>query len=135
MLFFFSFLVLLFYFIYGKNEEYLFTIFHTNDSFYLTLSFILLCVVHGRIDGHRESEILDLKISDYYNFLTHMKANAKKNEIVLAFDSGDLAQGSGLSDATVPYGSFLFEMFKELPIDAQTIGKTFIFMIIGLRKS
>jgi 2',3'-cyclic-nucleotide 2'-phosphodiesterase (5'-nucleotidase family) len=81
-----------------------------------------MCIVHGWIDGHKDPVELDLKISDYYNFISHMKGNAEKNEIVLAFDSGDLAQGSGLSDATPVYGSFLFEMFKELPIDAQTIG-------------
>jgi 2',3'-cyclic-nucleotide 2'-phosphodiesterase (5'-nucleotidase family) len=78
----------------------------------------------------KDSDTLDLKISDYYNFITHMKSKAGKNEFVLAFDSGDLAQGSGLSDATPVYGSFLFEIFKELPVDAQTIGLMLYFIFL-----
>jgi 2',3'-cyclic-nucleotide 2'-phosphodiesterase (5'-nucleotidase family) len=105
----FVFMLILVYFICGI--KYKFTIIHTNDNLFYVLDYFLL--VHGYIDGHKESPELDLKFPDYYNFITHMKNNAEKNEIVLSFDSGDLVQGSGLSDATPIYGSFLFGCLKS----------------------
>jgi 2',3'-cyclic-nucleotide 2'-phosphodiesterase (5'-nucleotidase family) len=51
-----------------------------------------------------------------------MKQKAGPDEIVLAIDSGDILEGTGLSDATSPEGSFIVDIFKTLPIDVMTLG-------------
>ncbi|KAA6381167.1 MAG: hypothetical protein EZS28_023307 [Streblomastix strix] len=72
------------------------------------------------VDGHRHIPELDADIVDYYNFVRHTK-ELLTNHIVLAFDSGDQTQGTGLSDLTQIPGEFIFEMLKQVPIDGFTI--------------
>ncbi|KAA6398204.1 MAG: putative phosphoprotein phosphatase [Streblomastix strix] len=85
-----------------------FIILHTND-------------IHGWINGHRHIPVLDADIADYYNFVQHAK-ELLTNHTVLAFDSGDQTQGTGLSDYTKTSGEFIFEMLEKVPIDGFTIG-------------
>ncbi|KAA6375007.1 MAG: putative 5' nucleotidase family protein [Streblomastix strix] len=78
-------------------------------------------IFHGWINGHRHIPELDADIADYYNFVQHTKELLTKH-IVLAFDSGDQTQGTGLSDQTLIPGEFIFEMLEKVPIDGFTIG-------------
>jgi hypothetical protein len=51
-----------------------------------------LILVYGNIRGHRHPNTLNADLGDYYNFVRHMKEKAADDEIVFAFDSGDLTR-------------------------------------------
>jgi 2',3'-cyclic-nucleotide 2'-phosphodiesterase (5'-nucleotidase family) len=71
--------------------------------------------IHGWVAGHPHNESLDADFGDFHSMLLHMKANAiKKDEEFLLFDSGDLIEGTGLSDATPIHGQYIFDIVKNV---------------------
>eukprot|EP00770_Monocercomonoides_exilis_P007010 MONOS_6974.1-p1 / transcript=MONOS_6974.1 / gene=MONOS_6974 / organism=Monocercomonoides_exilis_PA203 / gene_product=5' nucleotidase family protein / transcript_product=5' nucleotidase family protein / location=Mono_scaffold00229:57355-59261(-) / protein_length=510 / sequence_SO=supercontig / SO=protein_coding / is_pseudo=false len=93
----------------SNNDTLKFTLIHTSD-------------VHGYINKHHHVQKLDVTAGDVYNFIDHMKAKKQSNEVVFAFDTGDLTQGTGLSDATNVQGDFVFEVIKKMNYDSLCIG-------------
>ncbi|KAJ7728959.1 Metallo-dependent phosphatase-like protein [Mycena maculata] len=92
-------------------------IIHTTDS-------------HGWLLGHQHTSFPEPNYSgdfgDFASFVTHMKALALEKDVdLLLVDSGDLHDGTGLSDGYPPGGVDAHasnQFFKELPYDLLTIG-------------
>ena len=82
----------------------------------------LTLIVHGWINGHRNNQTYNATLRDLYDFSNYYKTHASSNQLALLFDTGDLTQGTGLSDATDVQGEFIFEMIKELDYDGLVIG-------------
>jgi 2',3'-cyclic-nucleotide 2'-phosphodiesterase (5'-nucleotidase family) len=71
--------------------------------------------IHGWVAGHAHNTTLDADFGDFHSLLLHMQANAIKNgEEFLLFDTGDLIEGTGLSDATPIHGQYIFEIIKNV---------------------
>ncbi|KAK2944693.1 putative 5' nucleotidase family protein [Blattamonas nauphoetae] len=85
------------------------TILHTTD-------------IHGWIYGHRHQPNLNADAGDLYNFIYHRKKNKASNEIVLAFDTGDMIEGTGLSDYNGTRGIEIFNIMKDIPYDGLVNG-------------
>ncbi|KAJ4455412.1 putative 5' nucleotidase family protein [Paratrimastix pyriformis] len=90
-------------------SSYRVTVLHTTD-------------VHGWINAHTHKPAMNADFGDLYDLTTHMKAAATPSSPVFLFDTGDLVQGTGLSDATPIPGQFIFEVAKRIPYDALTCG-------------
>ncbi|KAG6847483.1 hypothetical protein H0H93_007843 [Arthromyces matolae] len=92
-------------------------IIHTTDS-------------HGWLQGHQKSTFPEPNYSgdfgDFAQFVTRMKQIAANKQVdLLLVDSGDLHDGSGLTDAFPPDsvdGHDANEIFALLPYDLLTIG-------------
>eukprot|EP00770_Monocercomonoides_exilis_P009699 MONOS_9651.1-p1 / transcript=MONOS_9651.1 / gene=MONOS_9651 / organism=Monocercomonoides_exilis_PA203 / gene_product=5' nucleotidase family protein / transcript_product=5' nucleotidase family protein / location=Mono_scaffold00406:16251-20821(+) / protein_length=884 / sequence_SO=supercontig / SO=protein_coding / is_pseudo=false len=61
-------------------------------------------------------------LGDIESFVEHKKLGAGPNEYVFFFDTGDLSQGTGLSDASPIQGEFVFETIKRMSYDGLSIG-------------
>lgn len=87
------------------------TIIHTTD-------------IHGWVAGHPHNSTLNGDFGDFHSLLIHMKKSAINNgEEFFLFDTGDLIEGTGLSDATTIHGQFIFDIIKNVSTyDALTIG-------------
>lgn len=71
--------------------------------------------IHGWVAGHQHNATLNADFGDFRSMLLHMQANAIKNgEEFLLFDTGDLIEGTGLSDATPIHGQYIFEIIKNV---------------------
>ncbi|KAJ7126206.1 Metallo-dependent phosphatase-like protein [Mycena epipterygia] len=92
-------------------------IIHTTDS-------------HGWLLGHQKASPPEINYSgdlgDFTSFVAHMKDIALKKDVdLLLVDSGDLHDGTGLSDGFPPGGVDAHasnQFFKQLPYDLLTIG-------------
>ncbi|KAF8627608.1 hypothetical protein AX15_004314 [Amanita polypyramis BW_CC] len=92
-------------------------IIHTTDS-------------HGWLLGHQKTSFPEPNYSgdfgDFASFVSHMKQIAIKRDVdLLLVDSGDLHDGTGLSDGFPPGGVDAHdsnEFFKKLPYDVLAIG-------------
>jgi 2',3'-cyclic-nucleotide 2'-phosphodiesterase (5'-nucleotidase family) len=87
------------------------TIIHTTD-------------IHGWVAGHPHNATLDADFGDFSSLLVHMQANAASNdEEFFLFDTGDLIEGTGLSDATDVHGQYIFDIIQNVATyNALTIG-------------
>ncbi|KAA6377764.1 MAG: putative 5' nucleotidase family protein [Streblomastix strix] len=82
----------------------------------------MVCL-HGWINGNNHQSFLDADFGDVYNFIHHVKDSAtENNKSIFAFDTGDLTQGTGLSDATPTQGEFIFNIAKKIPYSGLTVG-------------
>ncbi|OBZ69887.1 Uncharacterized protein PB2B2.06c [Grifola frondosa] len=94
-----------------------FNIIHTTDS-------------HGWLLGHQKTSFPEPNYSgdfgDFASFVTHMKQIALEKDVdLLLIDSGDLHDGTGLSDGFPPGGVDAHESNKfilDLPYDVMAIG-------------
>ncbi|KAK6342152.1 hypothetical protein TWF730_001631 [Orbilia blumenaviensis] len=82
---------------------------------------------HGWLMGHVKEENYGADWGDYVSFIRHMRYKARKLGVdFLVVDSGDLHDGSGLSDATTKLGGVNGEVslpiFQNLDYDLLTIG-------------
>ncbi|KAJ7913903.1 Metallo-dependent phosphatase-like protein [Mycena leptocephala] len=92
-------------------------IIHTTDS-------------HGWLLGHQKTSFPEPNYSgdlgDFASFVAHMKSLALKKDVdLLLIDSGDLHDGTGLSDGFPPGGIDAHasnQIFKDLPYDVLAIG-------------
>lgn len=79
---------------------------------------------HGWLEGHLKEKNYGADWGDYVTFTNHMKHKAGNMGVdLLIVDTGDLHDGTGLSDATNPDGELTNDLFKELDYDLLTIGK------------
>ncbi|KAF9262645.1 hypothetical protein L218DRAFT_960124 [Marasmius fiardii PR-910] len=85
---------------------------------------------HGWLLGHQKTSFPEPNYSgdlgDFASFVTHMKQIAKEKDVdLLLVDSGDLHDGTGLSDGFPPGGvdgHDSNEFLKQLPYDIMAIG-------------
>ncbi|KAK4169454.1 Metallo-dependent phosphatase-like protein [Cladorrhinum sp. PSN259] len=79
---------------------------------------------HGWLSGHIKEKNYGADWGDYVSFVTGMKAKANDMGVdLLVIDSGDLHDGTGLSDSTKPGGEVSNEIFaKQTGYDLLTIG-------------
>ncbi|KAH7823103.1 putative 5' nucleotidase family protein [Monocercomonoides exilis] len=85
------------------------TIIHTTD-------------MHGWVNGHPHEPTMNANLGDIYNYMYHMKQKQGPQSKVMAFDTGDYSQGTGLSDATPIQGEFIFKVIQKMPYDGLCIG-------------
>lgn len=95
----------------GKYAKNKITLLHTND-------------IHGHIYSFKPTATHDADFADYNTFILRMKERAEKagDEVVLAFDSGDLVDGTPLSDISPVFGSYVFDVVSDMAFDVVTIG-------------
>ncbi|OIW33827.1 hypothetical protein CONLIGDRAFT_677571 [Coniochaeta ligniaria NRRL 30616] len=78
---------------------------------------------HGWLEGHLKEKNYGADFGDYVTFAKHMKHRAGNMGVdMLIVDTGDLHDGTGLSDATTPDGELSNKVFEELDYDLLTIG-------------
>ena len=69
------------------------TLIHTTDGLpfrYVYSRSLWILLVHGRVAGHSEFSDTDADYADLCSFISALKADENSNEMVLAFDTGDL---------------------------------------------
>lgn len=78
---------------------------------------------HGWLEGHLKEENYGADWGDFVSFSRHMKHSARKMGVdLLLVDTGDLHDGTGLSDATTPDGAKSMTIFDKIDYDLLTIG-------------
>ncbi|KIH92990.1 Ser/Thr protein phosphatase family protein [Sporothrix brasiliensis 5110] len=88
-----------------------FNVLHTTDT-------------HGWLEGHLKEANYGADFGDFISFTAHMKQQAQSLGVdLLLIDTGDLHDGTGLSDTTSPDGLLSDKVFSELSAyDLLTIG-------------
>ena len=83
-----------------------------------------ITLVHGWINGHPHTPELDADFGDFASLLEHLYAQAASAGVeLLLFDSGDLIEGTGLSDASDVHGQYIFPIVQMVAnYTAITIG-------------
>ncbi|EFX00037.1 phosphoprotein phosphatase [Grosmannia clavigera kw1407] len=79
---------------------------------------------HGWLEGHIKEQNYGADFGDFVSFATHLKHKAGNMGVdLLLVDTGDLHDGTGLSDTTTPDGKLTNKIFEELSAyDILTIG-------------
>lgn len=94
----------------GPLEWGQFNVLHTTDT-------------HGWLEGHIKQQTYSADWGDYVSFVKHMRQMAKNMSVdLLLIDTGDLHDGTGLSDATSPDGLLSNPVFENVNYDLLTIG-------------
>lgn len=79
--------------------------------------------MQGWVEGHIKEPSYSADWGDVCSFVQHMRDRARKEgRDLLLVDTGDLHDGTGLSDTTVPDGKITDEIFKHLDYDLLSIG-------------
>jgi len=77
----------------------------------------------GWVEGHIKEASYSADWGDVYSFIHHMKHKAhSEGRDLLIVDTGDLHDGTGLSDTTNPDGKITDEIFKYVDFDLLSIG-------------
>ncbi|OAA37123.1 ser/Thr protein phosphatase family [Beauveria brongniartii RCEF 3172] len=78
---------------------------------------------HGWLEGHIKQQNYGADWGDFVTFTRRMKQTAGNMGVdLLLIDTGDLHDGTGLSDATQPDGELSMPIFDEIAFDLLTIG-------------
>ena len=78
---------------------------------------------HGWLEGHIKQQTYSADWGDYVSFIKHMRQMARNMSVdLLLIDTGDLHDGTGLSDATSPDGLLSNPVFENVNYDLLTIG-------------
>lgn len=86
------------------------------------INILHLTDVHSFVAGNRH-EGVDADYGDLVSFISHMKDRAQERGVELyVVNTGDLVDGTGMSDATPVAGEFLTPILRMVPYDALTIG-------------
>ncbi|KAI1823143.1 ser/Thr protein phosphatase family [Xylaria intraflava] len=87
------------------------------------LNFLHTTDTHGWLEGHLKERNFGADWGDFVSFSTHFKNEADKLDVdLLLVDTGDLHDGTGLSDATSPDGKLSNQIFDDIDYDILTIG-------------
>jgi len=94
------------------------------SSLVVPVNIIHITDVHGWVNGHPHEPNLDADFGDFTSFIEHLKANAQKNgEEFFLFDTGDILEGTGYSDASTPRGQYLLPIVQSVyNYDGMTMG-------------
>jgi 2',3'-cyclic-nucleotide 2'-phosphodiesterase (5'-nucleotidase family) len=75
------------------------------------------------VEGHIKESSYSADWGDVYSFIQHMKRKAhQEGRDLLLVDSGDLHDGTGLSDTTTLDGEITDEIFKNVDFDVLAVG-------------
>jgi 2',3'-cyclic-nucleotide 2'-phosphodiesterase (5'-nucleotidase family) len=86
------------------------------------INILHLTDVHSFVAGNRH-EGVDADYGDLVSFISHMRDRARERGVELfVVNTGDLVDGTGMSDATPVAGEFLTPILRMVPYDALTIG-------------
>ncbi|KAL5385064.1 hypothetical protein DPSP01_004877 [Paraphaeosphaeria sporulosa] len=87
------------------------------------INFLHTTDTHGWLEGHLKEQNYGADWGDYVSFTKGMKKKARELGVdLLLVDTGDLHDGAGLSDATVPNGKISNVIFENVDYDLLTIG-------------
>ncbi|KAI1498475.1 Ser/Thr protein phosphatase family protein [Biscogniauxia marginata] len=87
------------------------------------LNFLHTTDTHGWLEGHLKEGNYGADWGDFVTFSTHSKHQAGNMGVdILLVDTGDLHDGTGLSDATSPDGEISIKIFDRVGYDLLTIG-------------
>ncbi|KAG6003127.1 hypothetical protein E4U21_002325 [Claviceps maximensis] len=87
------------------------------------VNFLHTTDTHGWLEGHLKEKNYGADWGDFVTFSRHMKQRARHMGVdLLLVDTGDLHDGTGLSDATKPDGAKSMPIFDEIHYDLLTIG-------------
>ncbi|KAK7192284.1 calcineurin-like phosphoesterase [Paraphaeosphaeria sporulosa] len=87
------------------------------------VNFLHTTDTHGWLEGHLKEQNYGADWGDYVSFTKGMKKKARELGVdLLLVDTGDLHDGAGLSDATVPNGKISNVIFENVDYDLLTIG-------------
>ena len=97
---------------------------HTTDVHVLSLpDHFTSANLQGWVEGHIKEASYSADWGDVYSFIHHMKNKAHtEGRDLLIVDTGDLHDGTGLSDTTSPDGKITDEIFKYVDFDLLSIG-------------
>lgn len=85
------------------------------------LLFVHLTDVHGWVAGHSHNATLNADFGDFVSLIEHLREDETRT--VLVIDSGDVIEGTGLSDVSEIDGQYIFPIFQQVPnFAALTIG-------------
>lgn len=95
---------------------------HSRPVEWRDINILHLTDVHSFVAGNRH-EGVDADYGDLVSFISHMRARAQERGVELfVVNTGDLVDGTGMSDATPIAGEFLTPILRMVPYDALTIG-------------
>ncbi|MCJ1268414.1 hypothetical protein MMC22_008302 [Lobaria immixta] len=87
------------------------------------LNFLQTTDTHGWLEGHLKEQNYGADWGDFAAFTRHMKHKADSLGVdLLLVDTGDLHDGSGLSDSTKPNGLVTNPIWQTIDYDILTIG-------------
>ncbi|CCG80847.1 Phosphoprotein phosphatase [Taphrina deformans PYCC 5710] len=87
------------------------------------VNFLATTDTHGWLAGHLLDPNYSADFGDFSSFVYRMKLQAKQMGVdLLLVDSGDLHDGTGLSDTTDLDGALTNPIFEKLPYDLLSIG-------------
>ncbi|KFY13710.1 hypothetical protein V492_03085 [Pseudogymnoascus sp. VKM F-4246] len=87
------------------------------------INFLQTTDTHGWLEGHIKEQNYGADWGDFVSFTRHMKARATELKVdLLLIDTGDLHDGNGMSDTTVPNGAISNPIFENIAYDVLTIG-------------
>lgn len=79
--------------------------------------------IHGWLAGHARDKRYSGDLGDFASFVQHMKHLAKQKDVdLLLVDTGDLHDGTGLSDLTDPPGSWTDSLLANMDYDILVAG-------------
>ena len=87
----------------------------------MDVNIVAVTDVHSWLSGHRHPDNvprLDADYGDLRSFYHHVKAAADQQGCdVFFFNSGDLLEGTGLSDSTPVHGEAVTPLVQQMPVD------------------
>ena len=82
--------------------------------------FVHITDVHGWVAGHKHQESYNADMGDFASLMEHLLVQDKT---VMLIDSGDIIEGTGISDVPEIHGEKLFPIMQKIPgFAALTIG-------------
>lgn len=95
--------------------------------------FIHTTDIHGWVAGHAHEAIYNADFGDFASLMEHLLE--KNDKYVLLFDSGDVIEGTGLSDFPQIHGEKIFPIVQKIPgFGALTIGNHGIYTFLIIHK-
>ncbi|KLJ05985.1 hypothetical protein EMPG_10598 [Blastomyces silverae] len=87
------------------------------------INFIHTTDTHGWLAGHLKEENYGADWGDFASFIRNMRKKANELKVdLLVVDTGDLHDGNGLSDITIPNGAYSKDIFSQIDYDLLTVG-------------
>jgi 2',3'-cyclic-nucleotide 2'-phosphodiesterase (5'-nucleotidase family) len=94
------------------------------------LNFIQTTDTHGWLQGHLKEQNYGADWGDFVSFTQAMRRKADALGVdLLLIDTGDLHDGTGLSDSTSPNGVVSNPIFEKLDFDLLTIGNHELYVL------
>ncbi|EPX72645.1 phosphoprotein phosphatase [Schizosaccharomyces octosporus yFS286] len=87
--------------------------------------------MHGWLAGHAHDKRYSADLGEFVSFIIHMKRLAREKDVdLLVVDTGDLHDGTGLSDLTDPPGSWTNDLLRNVPYDLLVAGNHELYLSI-----